>query len=128
MAKIEKAWYEELVEELRGTITEGVFTSRDVLIGCYHDVGSKLRLASKENGVGITTLVNSCAKDMGVSDRKLWDAVKFYDKFPDRALIPGGKNISWHKIKTQYLTVPKEKASCEHEFVMKCRKCGELNG
>ena len=125
--KIEKHWYKELIDDLKGIITEGVFTSRDVLIETYHEVGEKIRTTSNKENMEITELVNKCAVDMEVSDRKLWYAVKFFDKYPDRSLVPGGKNQSWNKIKTLYLTEGKEKGICEHnwETFKICSKCKE---
>jgi hypothetical protein len=124
MNSLDTHWIKELVDDLKGEITEGVFTSRDILIECYHNVGERLRKASDEHKMPITDLVNECAGDINVSERKLWYAVKFYDKFPIRTLVPGGKNISWHKIKTQYLTEgKKEEKVCEHEPITICRKC-----
>jgi hypothetical protein len=61
---------------------------------------------------------------MAVSERKLWYAVKFFDRFPDLAKVPEGKVISWHKIKTKYLTEgKKEDKECEHDPITICRKC-----
>ena len=95
-------WYRELIDECKGIMTEGVFHSRYILIETYHKVGELLR--SHDDRVKITDLLTASAVDMGVSERKLWYAVKFYDKYPDLDRLPEGKNISWNKIKTKYLT------------------------
>jgi len=110
-------WYKELVDECKGLITEGVFNSRWILIETYHKVGERLRT---EKRMKISDLVNASAVDMGVSERKLWYAVKFYDQYPDIDKLPDGKNASWHKIKTQYLTEGKEKEKS------RCPTCGRL--
>jgi hypothetical protein len=122
-----KKWYSDLIDELEGTITEGVFTSRWTLIECYHSVGEKLRKASMENKLKITDLVSDCAVDLNVSERKLWYAVKFFDKFPDVNMLPEGKNVSWFGIKTKYLTEGEKKIECVHEFgrFKICLKCGK---
>ena len=112
-------WYKELVDECKGLITEGIFSSRWVLIETYHKVGKLLR---EEKRMDITDLVNGCAVDMQVSERKLWYAVKFFDQYPDISKLPEGKNISWQKIKTQYLTEGREKqVKYKRE---KCPNCG----
>ena|SRR3990167_4359191 len=122
--KLDKQWYSELVDDLKGEITEGVFNSRYLLVETYHKVGERLRGASEKHKVQITDLVNDCAGDMDVSERKLWYAVKFFDKFPRLDKVPEGKVISWNKIKTKYLTEgEKEEKTCEHDPITICRKC-----
>lgn len=113
-------WYSPLLDELTSTITESVFTSRWALIDGYHIVGRKLRETSTKHNVKITTLLTDCAEDMKISDRKLWYAVKFFDKYPRLDKLPDGKNISWNKIKTKYLT---ERTKKEKEYTI-CDKCG----
>ncbi|KKM86437.1 hypothetical protein LCGC14_1278910, partial [marine sediment metagenome] len=83
-------------------------------------VGRKLRETSTKHNVKITTLLTDCAEDMKISDRKLWYAVKFFDKYPRLDKLPDGKNISWNKIKTKYLT---ERTKKEKEYTI-CDKCG----
>jgi hypothetical protein len=122
--KLDTHWYSELVDDLRGEITEGVFNSRWILVETYHNVGRRLRNASEEHKRPITDLVNDCAGDMEVSERKLWYAVKFFDKFPRLDKVPDGKVISWNKIKTKYLTDgDKDEKECEHEPIRICKKC-----
>lgn len=112
-------WYENLVDECKGILTEGVFNSRWVLIETYHKVGELLR---NEKRMPISKLVNACAADMNVSERKLWHAVKFYDKYPDIDKLPEGKNISWYKIKTKLLTDSAVKEPAKK--MVTCPKCG----
>ncbi len=108
-SKLQGDWYSSLIDDLNETITEGVFTSRDILIETYHDVGKMLRETSDKQSIPISTLVNGCAERMEVSDRTLWYAVKFFNKYPDRSVLPLGKNLSWAKIKNKYLTEGGEK-------------------
>jgi hypothetical protein len=110
-------WYISLLDDVKSTLTEAVFTSRMVLIEGYHLVGERLRMS--EEYMPITELVQMCADDMGVSTRKLWYAVQFYDAFPDINKLPEGKNITWSKIKTKYLPqttreVEKKEKHCPH--------------
>lgn len=116
-------WYTALVDEVQSTLTEAVFASRWTLIEGYHTVGKLLR--EHDDKVSMTELVNKCAEDMGVSDRKLWYAVQFYDKFPDIQKLPGGKNVSWSKIKTEYLPESTTK-KVEKPKPNVCKHCGEL--
>ena len=113
-------WYASLLEDVTSTLTEAVFTSRWSLIEGYHEVGKRLR--KDEDKMQMTELVNSCAEDMGVSPRKLWYAVQFYDKYPDIQMLPEGKNISWSKIKSKYL--PEKRQEKKEEIVELCPKCG----
>lgn len=118
--KIQKeTWYSDLVDECKGLITEGVFNSRWILIETYHKVGELLR---NETRMEISKLLSMCAVDMGVSERKLWYAVEFYDKYPKLDELPEGKNISWTKIKTKYLTEGKE----TKEDKERCPTCGRI--
>jgi hypothetical protein len=121
---VELHWYNELVDDCKAIITESVFTSHWALIEGYHEVGKRLKSASDTNKISITDLVTKCAVDMNVSERKLWYAVKFFGKYPDITALPDGKAISWHKIKTKYLTDGKEeKVECDHIPMTICRKC-----
>lgn len=103
-------WYEVLVEECKAIITEAVFTSRWALVEGYHHLGERIvnenNLDRKE--VYGKKILHDCAKSIGVSDRTLYYAIQFYDKYPRLDMLPEGKNITWSKIKTQYLTAPKK--------------------
>jgi hypothetical protein len=108
-----------MVEDVQATWTEAVFTSRWALVEGYHLVGERLRQEDKH--APMAELVNRCALDMGVSERKLWYAVQFYDKFPDLNKLPGGKNVSWTKIRREYL--PEETKPKEEVSTITCPKC-----
>jgi hypothetical protein len=112
-------WYKSMCEDVKSTWTEAVFTSNWSLVEGYHRVGERLRQEDKR--MPITELLHSCAADMGVSDRKLWYAVQFYDKFPDLNLLPEGKDINWSRIKAKYLPeTTKEKEVPQ----ITCPSCG----
>ena len=114
-------WYRSLIDDVKSTWTEAVFTSRWSLIEGYHNVGARLR--QEQDRLPMTDLVHRCALDMNVGERKLWYAVQFYDKFPNLNALPEGKDVSWSKIKVKYL--PKV-AGEEKEYVQKitCPQCG----
>lgn len=110
----------ELLEEIKGILTEGEFQSRWVLIETYHSIG-KLLLEQKED---ITKLVHDTAVGLQRSERQLWYAVKFAQKYKNINELPEGKNISFTKIVNKYLTNPKEEEGThEHIPIQLCSIC-----
>ena len=99
--------YKSFLDDIDSTLTEYEFNSRWSLIEGYHKVGDMLK--NNDFGVSITELVHRCAVDLEVSERKLWYAVKFYEVYPDIALLPEGKDASWSQIRRKYLTESKTK-------------------
>ncbi|HUV82873.1 MAG TPA: hypothetical protein VMW53_07360 [archaeon] len=92
--------YMLLVEQIKATITEAVHNSRWFLVEGYWNVGKLIR----ENFTGnLTNQLQTLAVDVGISERTLWYALQFFDKFPLLDEVPEGKNISWNKIVTKYL-------------------------
>jgi len=94
-------WYSQLVEDCKDIITEAVFTSRWALVEGYHQLGERIRLDADKKS--ITELLQGLAVDIKQSERTLWYAVQFYDKYPQLDNVPEGKNISWNKLLTKYL-------------------------
>ena len=126
-------WYQELVEEGKAIMTEAVFTSRWALVEGYWNLGKLIRdekhlkkWAQKEAGA----VLQGLAKDLGIPMRTLHYALKSYDKYPKTSQIPEGKNITWNKLTTKYLTGRKseKEEECEHEdtyTITICRECGQ---
>ena len=102
--------YRSFVQEIKDVMVECSFTSRWVLIEGYHIVGKLVLdyLNSDNTNADITTLVTTVANSLGVSERKMWYAVKFYRAFPDLNTLPEGKDTSWHQIVRKYLTEGKK--------------------
>ncbi|MCK4817389.1 hypothetical protein KA005_16585 [bacterium] len=98
-------WYEVLVEECKAIITEAVFNSRWSLVDGYHRLGE--RIVTEQNfdrdEIYGKKIVSGLAESLGKSERTIWRAMQFYEKYPSLDTLPGGKNISWNKIITQYL-------------------------
>ena len=115
--------YDQLVEECRGIITEGVFHSRWVLVEAYHDLGKTLRNYKCDS---ISKLVIQVAEDLEKSARTLWFAIQFYDKYPVLEEAPFGKNVTWRKIVNQYLTGKSDKEMKEYISVRIDRDTKEL--
>lgn len=98
-------WYASLVEDCKAIITEAVFTSRWALVAGYHQLGE--RIVTDENyqeyAKGNKSSVQGLARKIGISDRTIYYAVQFYEKYPRLDKVPEGKNISWNKIINKYL-------------------------
>jgi len=113
--------YLSFIDELKATITEGVFTSRWSLIETYHRVGEMI------TGRPDVT-VQQVSRDAEIPERLIQRCVQFYNTYPDMSKLPFGKNVSWHKIVNELLPAHKEKEPCEHEWetIIRCKKCGEI--
>jgi hypothetical protein len=95
----------ELIEELKGIITEGVFNSRWTLIEAYWQLGKLLTEKAKELPKGY---VRALAPELKVKERLLYQTIQFYKAYPDLSKLPMGKNISWHRIANNLLPAHKE--------------------
>ena len=102
---IQDEWYSALVDECKAIITEAVFTSRWALVEGYHELGE--RITQDANKQPITKLLQGLAVNLKTSERTLWYAVQFAEKYPDIGRVPEGKNITWNKLITKYLPSPK---------------------
>jgi len=121
--KIQNEHYNLLVDEIQSTIKEAIFRSRQELIEGHWMVGKLIR--EYANGE-VTNLLHDLAGDVGLSERLLWYSLKCYDVYPDLGRLPEGKNISWNKLVTKYLTEsPKEpKLQPVDKNLLKCPNCG----
>jgi hypothetical protein len=93
---------EELIEEIRGVLTEGIFASRWDLLECYHKVGVLLIDAEKKT----PKIVSTVTQEIPQQRRTIYRCIQFVKKYPNINELPEGKNISWSKIINKYL--PKE--------------------
>jgi hypothetical protein len=116
--------YDSLKEDIDSIITEAVFNSREDLIKGYWEVGQRIRVFTKGN---VTKLLQDLALDINKSERTLWYAVQFYDKYPEYHKInelEEGKNLSWNRIIKKYITTPKEEPmECHHNPIVICKIC-----
>ena len=106
----QEEWYQALVEECRAIITEAIFTSRWALVEGHWNLGKRVREDKqvKKYAKGSKTFVQDLARKLNISERTLYYSLQAYDKYSDLNKIPEGKNISWNKIITKYLPLPKE--------------------
>lgn len=93
-----------LIEDVRTILSERGFNARIELIMAYHEVGARIREETGPGNEKITYLLQRVAEAVGRSERTLWYAVAFYDKFPDLNMLPEGKNLNWREICQRYLS------------------------
>ncbi len=126
----DRDWYDVLVEDCKAIITEAVFISRWAKVEGYHHLGE--RIVTDENyqrfAKGNKSSVQDLARKLGVSDRTLYYAMQFYDKYPRLDTLPDGKNISWNKIITKYLPAGDghDKPAWEYRWESMQRIAGQL--
>ena len=109
-----------IVDEIKSILTETSFTSRWILIEGYHKVG-KLLLSLEGNR---TELVQQIAVKVERSERTLWYALAFAEKFPVLDKLPEGKLISWRGVIVKYLTSGSDEPH-EHDWIpYLCCSCG----
>ena len=94
-------WYQSLVDDCQGIITEGIFNWRWTLIETYHGVGCRI-LAETESfersQIYGQKIVQNIAESLGRGERTIRYCVQFAREFPDLSLLPWGKNASWGKV------------------------------
>jgi hypothetical protein len=91
-----------LIEDVKDILIERGFNARLELVTAYHEVGARIREESNDDE-RITAVVKRVAEAIGRSERTLWYAIRFYDKFPDLNMLPEGKDLSWREICRRYL-------------------------
>lgn len=123
---IEK-WYQELVDDCHAIITEAIYISRWALVEGYHNLGKRI-LEEHDNferaKIYGEKIVQGLAESLNMSSRVLWYAVRFVQKYPDLSKVPEGKNITWSKIITKYLTTGSRTTQQEYEYTVTCPQCG----
>lgn len=117
-------WYEALVEECQAIITEAIWNSRLFKIKGFHELGKTLveNVNFVAHAKGNKSLVQDLARNIGVGERNIYNAINCYKKYPDLNMLPEGKNISWNKIVTKYL--PSAKKEEKPPKIIICPQCG----
>ena len=103
---ITNEYYQLLVDDCKAIVTEAVFISRWTLVEGYHTLGDRIVNDTnyQKHAKGNEQLIERLARNLkSVSKRTLYDAIRFYKKYPVLAEVPEGKNISWNKLRTEYL-------------------------
>lgn len=127
--------YTSMVEEIISTITETKFNAEMTIVEGKHKIGESVvtNPLYKKFGKGTGTFVTDLASDIGISERDLYYCINFYLKFPDMKTaveeLPGGKTISWRKVRGLLSDGQEESDPCEHKStfeitLVQCKKCG----
>ena len=113
----------EVAEEIKAILIEAEFTARWGLIEATHEVGKLILGLEGER----TQLLQAIAVRVGRSERSLWYAVKFAEKYKNVNDLPEGKNISMNQVIKKYLTdSSKPEEVCQHVPIIICAKCREV--
>ncbi len=115
------------MDDCQTIMTEAVYQSRWALIEGYHQLGKRI-LEEHDNferaKVYGEKIVQGLAESLNMSSRILWYAIQFVKKYPDLNNVPEGKNITWNKIITNYLTTQKEPDQPVQDYTPRCPQCG----
>ncbi len=121
-----------VAEEIKRTLTEGLFASNWALIETYWLVGKII--TENSDGLSVEKLVHDLALKLNKNRRSFFYAYKFYQQFPDLNLLPEGKDSRWYHIVQKYLTDGKNSpveafssllARCRSEGVIEFERGGE---
>jgi len=120
--QLNEQWYISLIDDCKDIITEAVYVSRWALIEGYHQLGERIVTDTEykkweQNKAGV--VLKGLAKELNMSERIIYYAIEFYNKYPELNNVPEGKNITWNKIITKYL--PQKEGKQDIEEVEKVR-------
>ena len=128
--------YKSLIDDCRSTLVEGIFNARMEVIITHSRIGERVATDKlyKKYGKGNQEFIQQLAKDMEVSYQEIYRSIQFYEKFkivsPDGEgwdRFEEGKNISWNKIKNNYLPERiKKDHICEWETIERCKICKKI--
>ena len=139
--KIEKSYkesdeYKSLIDDCTSTYVEGIHIARVEVILAHGRIGKRVGRDElyKKYGKGNQDFIRQLAKDIKMSHQEIYRSIQFYRKFkivsPDSegwSRFKEGKNISWNKIKNDYLPKdPKKEHTCEWETIQRCRICKKI--
>ena len=80
----------------KNIVTEAIFTSRWALVEGYHQLGERIETDTEykkweQNKAG--AVLQHVAKDLKISERTLYYAIQFYDKYPSLDKVPEGITV-----------------------------------
>ena len=113
----QEEWYNSLIEDCQSILTEGIWNYRLTLIKTYYLLGKRI-LEDEDKFTKAGYLKDGMSSQVTtslrmVSQRTIERAIQF-TRYVEKELkgnldlLPGGKNISWHKICNELLPEPKK--------------------
>lgn len=111
---IDEAHYQELMEDLKDIIVEGIHHSRIEVVKAKWLIGQRIMSEFQESKPGdYKVIIDRLGVDLKTSTSELYRCTEFFNKYLLEfkcktfdnilELLPEGKNISWNKIKLLYL-------------------------
>lgn len=95
--------YNLIVEEIGAALTEGYFVVAWTLIETYHAVGKIIFDAVMSGKYHTTGLVRELSADLDRSEKIIYETYLFYKLYPDLDKLPGGKSMTWTRIRRELL-------------------------
>jgi len=125
LALQQQDWYQLMIDDCKAILTEAVFTSNWSLLEGYHQLGARLICDTdfQKHAKGNNKFLETVSKNIGISTRNLYHAMRFYEKYPDINKLPDGKAATWKKVITKYLPEKKEAEELP-DYKYECPKCG----
>jgi len=108
---IEESWYQDIVEDIKASITEILYIRQIETIRLKWEVGNTIFMAreyiERYGSLKDTknNVIKQLSKDVGISERELYRCLAFREKFDSFKEIEQKfpKNVSWHKLVNQYV-------------------------
>ncbi len=113
--EITESWYNSLINDLTEIvdgIVEDKFNLAWSMISGHHQIGLRI-LRENDNfersKVYGKKIVQRIAESIGRSERTVYLSIKLAQLYPDINMLPEGKDVTWGKVITKYLTDGTEK-------------------
>jgi hypothetical protein len=118
---VNEPWFAALLEECREILVERMFNARCEVIAAKWELGKRIvtdpHFEKIVGGRGHRSFIKTVAHRLNINRTDAYYCVRFYERHPGLKVTPDvdsfadfpkeGKNISWTRIKTLYLTDPK---------------------
>lgn len=116
-------WFTHMAQEIHAIATETLYRSRMELIEGKWAVGERICADSQFKKIpgSKEAFLSNLFRAAGIGERDGYYCVSFYQKYPkfrtDMQSFSEGKNLSWNKVKTIYLTDAKDVIPPDFKFV-----------
>jgi len=119
-------WYQQLLEEIKATAIETITISKEAILQGKWTIGKIIEDAVKDfnrSNIYGSKINSILATDLHWSEREIGRCRQFYKKFSAEnweeviMKLPEGKNLSWHKVVSEYLPDGKEKDKDEKHYI-----------